>query len=229
MTPPLRTPEQKEIIDNFARLYYEAGEYDHGTWRDTFWMGARVAKYPMDLWVYQEIMVRTRPDVIIETGTFVGGSALYMASIFDLMGTDGRIVTVDIQEWPGRPVHPRIQYVIGSSVDGDVAGDIGATIGPTDRVMVILDSDHSQAHVEQELDLYNPWVTPGCYLIVEDTTVNGHPVMPDFGPGPMEALDTFLAQTNEFVIDHEAEKFFLTQNPRGFLRKVDPMSGTASA
>lgn len=218
-----RTPEQAEVINRFHELYYNAGESDLGTWRDTYWLGTAVAKNPLDLWVYQEILVRTQPDVIIETGTFVGGSALYLASIFDLMGTDGRIVTIDIQEWPNRPQHPRITYVTGSSVDPDVTADMGATIQHTDRVMVILDSDHSQAHVEAELDLYNPWVTPGCYLIVEDTNVNGHPVMPDHGPGPMEALDVFLSQTNEFVIDHDAEKFFLTQNPRGFLLKVDPM------
>lgn len=222
MTPRPRTPAETQVIDDFHRLYYNAGEYDRGTWRDTFWLGTPVAKYPMDLWVYQEILVRTRPDVIVETGTFVGGSALFLASIFDLMGTDGRIVTIDVQEWPNRPAHPRITYVTGSSVDPDTTADIGATIGPDDRVMVILDSDHSQAHVEQELDLFNPWVTTGCYLIVEDTVVNGHPVMPDHGPGPMEALDAFLARTNEFVIDREAEKFFVTQNPRGFLLKTDP-------
>lgn len=89
--------------------------------------------------------------------------------------------------------------------------------------MMILDADHSQAHVEQEPDLYSPWVTMGCYFIVEDTNVNGHPVMPDHGPGPMEALDASLQRTNEIVIDHDAETFFLTQNPRGYLLKVDPM------
>lgn len=223
MTSPHRTPEETEIIDRFHRLYYDAGEFDRGTWRNTHWLGTAVAKNPLDLWIYQEILVRTRPDVIVETGTFVGGSALYLASILDLMGTDGRIVTVDIQEWPGRPAHPRVRYLTGSSVGEDLAADVGSAIGPTDRVMVILDSDHSQAHVEQELDLYSPWVTTGCYLIVEDTNVNGHPVMPDHGPGPMEALDAFLQRTNEFVIDHDAEKFFLTQNPRGYLLKVDPM------
>ena len=76
--------------------------------------------------------------------------------------------------------------------------------------MVILDSDHSQAHVSAELSAYAPLVTPGCYLIVEDTCVNGHPLYPDHGPGPMEALDAFLPQHPEFEPDPAREKFMLT-------------------
>lgn len=91
-----------------------------------------MAKNPLDLWIYQEILVRTRPDVIVETGALVGGSALYLASILDLMGTDGRIATVDIQEWPGRPAHPRVRHLTGSSAGEDLAADVGSAIGPTD-------------------------------------------------------------------------------------------------
>jgi len=87
--------------------------------------------------------------------------------------------------------------------------------------MVILDSDHSAAHVGAELDAYRGLVSPGCYLIVEDTNVNGHPVVPDHGPGPMEAADAFLAGAPEFVADRERERFMLTLNPRGYLRRVD--------
>jgi len=84
---------------------------------------------------------------------------------------------------------------------------------------VILDSDHSRDHVLDELRLYAPLVTSGSYVIVEDTNINGHPVLPQFGPGPMEALDEFLRESDEFSIDDQREKFFLTFNPRGFLLK----------
>ena len=87
------------------------------------------------------------------------------------------------------------------------------------EVLIILDSDHSRDHVLDELRIYNRWVSPGSYLIVEDTNVNGHPAMPEHGPGPMEALEAFLAENDEFEIDAAREKFFLTFNPRGFLRK----------
>jgi cephalosporin hydroxylase len=85
--------------------------------------------------------------------------------------------------------------------------------------MVILDSDHKEAHVRAELDFYKDRVTPGNYLIVEDTNINGHPVNPNFGPGPMEALEAFLPHHPDFEVDRKCEKFYLTFNPKGFLRK----------
>ena len=85
--------------------------------------------------------------------------------------------------------------------------------------MVTLDSDHSRDHVLEELRIYSKLVTPGCYLIVEDSNINGHPVLPDFGPGPMEALEDFLAEDSSFVVDRSREKFLLSFNPRGCLRK----------
>ena len=85
---------------------------------------------------------------------------------------------------------------------------------------MILDSDHSQAHVFQELTIYSPLVTKGSYLIVEDTNVNGHPVCPEHGPGPMEAIEEFLKKNKDFVIDGEKEKFLMSFNPRGYLRRM---------
>ena len=86
--------------------------------------------------------------------------------------------------------------------------------------MVILDSNHQKEHVLAELRAYSPLVTPADYLVVEDTNVNGHPVRADYGPGPMEAVDEFLAGTDEFSIDASREKFFMTFNPRGYLRRA---------
>ncbi len=86
--------------------------------------------------------------------------------------------------------------------------------------MVILDSDHSQAHVARELEILAPYVTPDSYLIVEDTNINGHPTYPSFGPGPFEALERFIADHPEFVVDSSREKFLLTFNPKGFLRRL---------
>jgi cephalosporin hydroxylase len=86
-------------------------------------------------------------------------------------------------------------------------------------VLVILDSNHERDHVLDELRLYGPLVSSGSYLIVEDSNVNGHPVVPAFGPGPSEAIADFLAETDEFSVDATREKFFLTFNPGGYLRK----------
>ncbi len=86
--------------------------------------------------------------------------------------------------------------------------------------MVILDSDHSRNHVAKELELYADLVTPDSYLVVEDTNVNGHPVNRAHGPGPMEALDGFLAARRDFHIDSNKERYMMTFNPKGFLRRA---------
>jgi len=85
--------------------------------------------------------------------------------------------------------------------------------------MVILDSDHAKEHVLAEMRLFQEFIPVGGYLIVEDTNINGHPVYPDFGPGPMEAVEEFLAETDSFQLDPACERFLLTMNPRGYLRR----------
>ena len=207
----------RAIVDAFHRLYYNSAAR---TWNDTRWLGVRVTKCPLDLWIYHELIVELRPDLVIETGTMFGGSALYLASCMDLVGS-GRVITIDIQEKPGRPVHDRIRYVTGSSVDPAIVAEVAREAGEASVVMVILDSDHSRQHVLGELRAYSPLVTSGSYLIVEDTNLNGHPVLRDHGPGPHEAIELFLAQQPPFVRDAGREKFYLTFNPGGFLRRLD--------
>jgi cephalosporin hydroxylase len=174
--------------------------------------------------MYHEVVWETLPDLIVETGTDRGGSALFFANLFDLMDTGGRVITVDIRRCPeGYPEHRRIQFITQSSTAPETVAMIRSQIRPTDRVMVILDSDHSESHVRKELDLYSPLVTPGCYLVVEDTNVNGHPVYRTHGPGPMEALVDFLASScgREFEVDRARdEKYGFTFYPHGWLRRV---------
>jgi cephalosporin hydroxylase len=88
--------------------------------------------------------------------------------------------------------------------------------------MVILDSDHRAGHVYDELIAYSPLVQLGDYLIVEDTNLNGHPVYADFGPGPTEAVDKFLAEHDSFCVDTGCERFLMTLNPGGYLRRRKP-------
>jgi cephalosporin hydroxylase len=207
----------QDVIDAFHRHYYD--DLQEQTRENNSWLGVKTWKCPLDLWVYQELLYRTRPDLVIETGTYKGGSAYFMACIFDAIG-HGRILTIDIDEDGDRPEHDRIDYVLGSSLDAGVLARVRDEAARAETVLVILDSDHHRDHVLAELQEYSGLVTPGCYLIVEDTNINGHPVRAEYGPGPREAVDTFLAGTRDFEPDLACEKFLLTWNGGGYLRRA---------
>jgi len=214
---PLAKLRNRATVRRFHRLYYDSAAR---TWGNTTWLGVKVQKCPLDLWVYQELLNEVRPELVIETGTYAGGSALFLASCLDLIDC-GRVITVDIADHADRPQHDRITYLKASSVDPAVVERLRGEAGRADRVLVILDSDHSRDHVLAELEVYAPLVTPSSYLVVEDTNMNGRPVLPDSGPGPYEAVDAFLRDNPAFERDPAREKFFMTFNPGGYLRRVD--------
>jgi cephalosporin hydroxylase len=192
--------------------------YESDAWTRATWLGAQALKNPLDLWVYQEIIFETRPELIVETGTYRGGSASFLASMCDLLGA-GEVVSIDIEpERDDYPRHPRITYLAGrSSTDPDVVAEVEARAAGR-RVLVILDSDHSQAHVEAELAVYAPLVPTGCYVIVEDSNIGQ--IRKDLLPGPLEAVEAFLARSDEFEVDRDREKFLITFNPSGYLRRI---------
>lgn len=213
-----RLPTVKRLITNrFHVLFYNDKHTQYG-WRNASWLGVRALKNPLDLWVYQEILWELRPDVILECGTFQGGTALFLASICDQL-QHGRVISIDIQPSEGLPSHPRIDYLSGSSTSPEVFAQVEAQIQPAEQVMVILDSDHRKMHVCEELRLYSRLVSPGQYLVVEDTNINGHPVHGRHGPGPKEAVDEFLKNDPAFEVDYSREKFLLSFNPGGFLKR----------
>ena len=199
-------------MHEFHKAYYNSQ-----VWNKTFWRGVKALKCPLDLWIYQEIISAIRPDYIIETGTADGGSALFMADVCELIN-HGEVITIDIEDRK-RPAHPRIFYITGSSINPEIIHDIKKIV-ENKKTMVILDSNHTKDHVLKEMTLYSQLVSSVSYLIVEDTNLNGHPVMPDFGPGPMEAVDEFLKNNDNFLIDYNCHKFAMTFNYRGYLIKT---------
>jgi cephalosporin hydroxylase len=223
---PSLSPAEQAVVDAFHALYY-----GKRLWRTTTWMGAPCLKSPTDTWIYQEILAETRPTLVVETGTAWGGAAHYLASILDALAARDpayrpRIVTIDTETRAGELGHPRVTKLKGSSIVADTIERTRAMIAPDDRVMLILDSLHNRDHVLAELRAYAPLVTPGCYAIVEDSNINGHPVQTDFapdqGPGPLEAILEYLQTTDRFEIDRSREKLLLTLNPCGYLRCVKP-------
>jgi len=210
---------QESTAEHFHRLYYDAGEQGR-TWKDTFWFGVPIWKCPLDLWVYQELVHELAPDLIVETGTAYGGSGLFFATLCEAKGR-GSVISIDIGDWPDRPRHRRLTYITASSTDSAVIDRVAELALGCSTVLVVLDSDHSYDHVLAELRAYGPLVTPGSYLVCEDTNINGHPVYEDFGAGPMEAVEQFLKERSDFKVDRSREKFLVTFNPGGWLRKVD--------
>jgi cephalosporin hydroxylase len=181
-------------------------------------MGLPTLKCPLDLWVYQEILCDIRPQLVIETGTAFGGSALFLASVMDSLG-EGRVLTIDTLE-RDQKAHPRIRYLLGSSIAPTTLAEVTKEAQGASDVLVVLDSAHEADHVLAELRAYSPFVTPGSFLIVEDTNLNGWPVERVFGPGPHEAVTEFLEENDDFVRDRSTEKFLLTFNPGGYLRRL---------
>ncbi|WP_240002380.1 CmcI family methyltransferase [Oleisolibacter albus] len=204
------------------------------------WLGRTAIKYPTDLWIYQEIIVRRRPDLIVECGTHKGGSALFLASVCDLVG-HGRVVSIDLRNGPGAdlPAHPRLEFLAGSTTSPEILDAVRARAaasrndaGPdaaAPEVLVILDSDHRLLHVLDELEAYAPLVRPGGYLIAEDTHVNGRPNQPEHGPGPAEAAAFFLARHPEFEVDRSCERFLLSLNAGGYLRRRETAADGGTA
>lgn len=213
-------PTWRETVTTFHQLTY-ASEI----WNGVRWRGAAVGKLPTDLWIYQELIYEIQPDLIVETGSAMGGSAAFFASLLDL-NQRGHIVSIDTMA-AERPRHPRVSYWQGSSTDPAIVDRLRPLASRAKSVMVTLDSAHSTEHVGRELALYSPLVTVGSYIVVEDGNVDGNPVLPGYVDlydgqpgGPQTAIHAFLAGTDKFEIDVGRHKFLLTLNPNGYLRRV---------
>lgn len=211
---------EKAIVDLYHRLFYGS----QNTWRANKWFGILTEQNPNDVWIIQEIIVETRPDFIIETGTLCGGSAALWAAVLEQINPEGRVITVDILDQSSQArrlpvVQRRVDFLLGSSTAAAIVEDVRRRVAGK-KVLVILDSDHSKQHVLDELAVYAPLVTVASYLIVQDTNVNGHPVEQAFGPGPAEAVEEFLAANSNFVPDKRRERLLFTMHPNGYLKRI---------
>lgn len=217
IAPDTQEGSREQVVAEFERLFYESAER---TWHTVTWMGVPAFKLPLDLWAFQEIVFETRPDLIVEAGVDHGGTTLFFASLLDLIG-EGHVIGIDIDLSKVDELvrsHPRITLVEGSSAAPEVQAQLELAARGR-RVMVDLDSDHSARHVQAELRALSPLVSPGCYLVVEDTNLNGNPVREDFGPGPAEALEQWLSTDPPFDVDRSRERLLATWNRNGYLRR----------
>ena len=215
----LKVQLRPHLVDLFHRLYYD----NHDTWPKNTFLGYPILQCPLDLQLYQELVHETRPAFVLQTGIAGGGSLLYFATLLDLIGADAGalVVGVDIaiSEKARTLSHPRIRMIEGSSVDPAVLAQVKALL-PSPGGLVILDSDHSRAHVAAELAHYPAWVEVGGHLVVEDTNINGHPVLQGFGQGPLEAVAAFLREQPGFAPDDARwQRNLFSFHQRGWLRR----------
>lgn len=189
--------------------------------RRTTYRGVPALKCPTDAWVYMELLHELRPRVVIEVGTHAGGGTLFLADIVAAFG--GRVIGVDVDHSHVTEIvrlHPSVRLVTGDACK--VVDLVQAMLTPLERqgpVLVIEDSSHTYDNTLSVLRAYAPLVTSGSYLIVEDTICH-HGLAMGPSPGPFEAAAAFLAENPAFAVDRSREKFVITWNPKGFLKRV---------
>lgn len=207
--------------------------FTDGSYRGTM-LGVEIQKCQQDLDRYREIVEISQPDIVVETGTREGGSALFFHRELNL-----QVVSVDLCprfDRNGKPpwTGPGIEWVRGSSISTDVVQHVLPLLRGK-RVMVSLDSDHHSPHVQAEIAIWGPLVTPGCYMVVEDACFEqwdadrcrvGGSRIPEFG-GPQHAMIT--QGLGRIVVDTEGRKFWrdeavegmfsISHSPMGWWRK----------
>lgn len=224
---------QDEAIKTATRNWFDA------TFRFEYpyhfkWMGLPIIQYPQDMVAMQELIWQVKPDLIIETGIARGGSLIFYASMLRMMDIEGEVLGIDIDirahNRAAIEAHPMYRYITmlqGSSTDPQIAAQVRAKAAGKKRVLVVLDSMHTHAHVLKELELYSPLVTKGSYLVVFDTIVEdmAEDLFPDRpwgqGDNPKTAVHEFLKTTDRFKIDYSIQdKLLITVAPDGYLRCV---------
>ena len=203
------------------------------------WMGRPIIQYPQDIVAVQEIIWDVKPDLIIETGVAHGGSAVFFASLLELNAQSGGpkdaevwCIEIDLrahnrEALVAHPMYSRLKIFDGSSVDEKIASVIAKKAGKCERVMVILDSNHTHEHVLGELNLYASLVSVGSYCVVFDTVIEDLDgvefVDRPWGKGnnPKTAVVEFLKTNSYFVADYLIdEKLLISVAPGGYLKRL---------
>ena len=176
------------------------------------WMGRPVIQLPEDMIRIQEVIYSVQPDVIVETGVAHGGSLVFYASLCKAMER-GRVIGIDVEIRPHNrraieehPLFPYITLVEGSSTDPATVANVASLVQPGERALVLLDSNHTRAHVLDELRAYGPMVAVGSYIVATDgimeLVAGGPRTQPDWTWNhPRQAAEDFVREDGRFAIE----------------------------
>jgi cephalosporin hydroxylase len=178
-----------------------------------------VGNCPTDLLAYQDLIAEVKPDWVIETSAGDGGRALFLATICELVG-HGQVLSINPSAGEDHPKHPRLRYVEGNPVDGEIVKQVQDMVGEGPKALVILGSSRGVVHMAKEFELYSPFAAVGSYVVMLNTILNGNPVLPEFGAGPAEAVNQIMRTRTDFEQDPYMEKYGLTFNPGGYLKRM---------
>jgi cephalosporin hydroxylase len=210
--PSRRAPVPQDLKAEFIDAFWRSGE-----WHRTTWLGKWTHRAPTDLLAYQELIFSARPKWIVQTRTGAGGLALFLATLCDLID-GGQVLSIDGYPLGNRPDHPRITYLSGDPAADRTGEEAREIVGQGPQALVILGGAGAPKVVDAFRN-YAPLVPLGSYVVVEDTILEGKPAWPDFGPGPASAVQEII-QEGEFIQDPSLERFALTFNVGGFLKRV---------
>lgn len=230
----MATPEAFELINRAWRRVSWDVKYIYAF----AWMGRPLIQLPEDVLRIQEVIWEHKPDVLIETGVAHGGSLVFYASLFKAM-EKGRVIGVELELRPhnrkaidAHILRPLITLVDGSSIDPDTVAAVKSHIKPGEKVMVMLDANHTKEHVLEELRAYGPMVSPGCYIVAADGIMEEVVGAPRTKPewkesNPKQAAITFTQENKNFVIEEPTWPFNegvvrerLTYWPSAFVKRV---------
>jgi len=195
------------------------------------WLGIPVIQTPEDLILMQELIFKVQPDYIIETGIAHGGGLIFYASMMELLNK-GKVIGIDIEirehnrkVIESHPLFKRIAMIEGDSISDEMIQELRKIISKNSKVIVCLDSNHTKAHVLKELQFYQEFVIPGCYIVVFDTNTSELAKLGIFNSkyidnSPKEAVEEFLKKNNNFEIDKNYNKLYISYSPNGYLRRI---------
>ncbi len=214
--PPEPVPIPDELKVEFTDAFWRSDARQEVTW-----LAHRVRKCPTDLLAYQDLIVRVKPDWVIETGTGGGGRAFFLSTICELTG-HGQVVSIDdgtAAPMDKLPQHSRLTYLGGDATSAETIDQLRALVGQDANALVIFGLTGCNRLLQMWGD-YSPFVPVGSYAVFEETITNGNPVWPGMGPGPREAAKEILKMWPNFRADTAMEKFGLTFNPGGYLKRI---------